>query len=58
LLSDPERRVIKKYGAEKGATGTKGISYLIDPEGNVAEIYSKVDPELHADQVLEDVESM
>lgn len=52
LLSDPEKEVIKKYGASAGAS-TRRVSYLISPHGTIAEVYSKVDPETHAADVLE-----
>ncbi len=59
LLADPERKVIEAYGA----WGTKkmyGREYegvirstvLIDAEGNVAEVWPKVQPKAHADKVL------
>lgn len=53
LLSDPERSVIKAYGAAKSeAAGTKRISYLIAPDGTVARAYPNVDPAAHALQIL------
>ena len=57
LLSDPMHDVIKRYGAQ-GALGTKRISYLIDPEGKIAEVYPKVDPASHASEILEDVKKI
>lgn len=56
LLSDPDKSVIKQYGAInqtgwfKG--GTKRISYLIDESGKIAQVYEKVKPETHAQEVL------
>jgi peroxiredoxin Q/BCP len=55
LLSDPDKKVIKMYGAAKVPIGTKRISYLIDPEGGIMKTYPKVKPELHADEILKDV---
>lgn len=57
LLSDEKGKVINMYGAG-GALGTKRISYLIDPEGVIEKVYSKVDPENHAKEVLKDLESL
>lgn len=53
LLSDPERKIIKSYGAEKGSASTKRISYLISPRGTIADVYRTVDPKTHATEVLE-----
>jgi len=50
LLSDPEKKVIKEYGA-KGIM-TKRISYLINPEGIIAKVYKKVDPKNHINEIL------
>lgn len=62
LLSDPDRKVLKMYGAlgEKSMYGRKYIgilrsSYLINPEGKIAKVYEKVNPEKHADEVLETI---
>jgi len=56
LLSDPEKEVIKKYGANAGFM-TRRISYLIDKQGLVYKIYSNVDVEKHALEVLEDIKN-
>lgn len=50
LLSDPEKNVLKLYGAS--GFFTKRISYLIDPEGIIVKKYDKVDPKIHADEIL------
>lgn len=59
LLSDPDKKVLKMYGAlgEKSMFGKKYIgilrsSYLINPEGKIVKVYEKVNPEKHADEVL------
>jgi peroxiredoxin Q/BCP len=60
LLSDPDRTVIKQYGAwgEKNMYGkiTEGVirsTLLIDPSGLVAHHWAKVKAEGHAEQVRE-----
>ncbi len=62
LLSDGDKKVLKMYGAlgEKSMYGKKYIgilrnSYLINPEGKIAKVYEKVNPEKHADEVLGDI---
>ena len=62
LLADEEKKVVEKYGVwgEKkfmGRTymGTNRMSFLIDPEGKIAKIYTTVKPEEHASEVLKDL---
>ncbi len=62
LLSDEKAEVIKKYGAwqkKKMAGreyfGTARISFLIDPQGKITKIYTKVVPTQHALEVWQDV---
>ena len=63
LLSKTKKKVLALYGAlgEKSMFGKKYIgilrnSYLINPEGKIAKVYEKVNPEKHADEVLKDIE--
>lgn len=65
LLSDPEAKVIKKYKAwgkkkfmGKEYDGILRTTYLINPKGEVAKIYEKVDPVNHADLILSDLEKI
>jgi peroxiredoxin Q/BCP len=60
LLSDPERKVLEKYGAwgEKNMYGKKTMgvirsTVLIDPEGRVAHHWPKVKAQGHAQAVNE-----
>ncbi len=64
LLSDTENKVIEAYGVwrEKSMYGRTfmGIartSFLIDPTGVIKKIYEKVKPEIHAEEVLEDLKA-
>ncbi len=59
LLADPTGAVIEQYGAWKqksmwGKTfmGIARITYLIDPEGRIAKVYSKVSPKDHAQEIV------
>lgn len=54
LLSDPDKTVIRAYGAAK-MIGTARISYLINPEGIIAKTYPSVDPATHAGTILKDL---
>jgi peroxiredoxin Q/BCP len=58
LLSDPDHRVIEAYGAWKPKTffgkeilGTSRDTFLIDPEGKIAEVWRKVSVKGHAEEV-------
>lgn len=65
LLSDEGLDVVKKYGvwqkkkmAGREYMGIVRMSFLIDPKGSIAKVYSKVKPPLHAEQVLEDLKGL
>ncbi len=61
LLSDPESKVIKAYGAygDRGifGMGTLRNTYVIDKNGKIAKIYSKVNPRGHAKEIVEFLEA-
>ena len=63
LLADTEKEVVRAYDVwapkkfmGREFLGTLRTSFLIDPEGNIAKIYEKVKPEIHAEEVLADLE--
>jgi thioredoxin-dependent peroxiredoxin len=65
LLSDPEHKVLEKYGAwgEKNMYGKKSMgvirsTVLIDPEGKVAHHYAKVSANGHAEAVREKLKEL
>ena len=55
LLADPEHKVVDEYGS-LGHFGTMTIAqrntFLIDPEGKVVKVWTKVDPSHHSEEVL------
>lgn len=55
ILAEPEKELIKAYGAD-GIIFAKRVSFLINPEGYIAKIYPKVNPDTHAGEVLHDLE--
>lgn len=64
LLSDPDGEVATAYGSygEKtmfGRTfdGVYRNTYLVGPDGRIAAVYEGVDPEGHAEAVLDDVDA-
>jgi peroxiredoxin Q/BCP len=59
LLSDTSKEIIEKYGALKEENkGIKRMSYLINPEGSIEKIYTNVQPDKHAIEVLQDVKEL
>ncbi len=65
LLSDPNKEVIKKYqvwGKKKFLVkefeGILRISYLINPDGEIVKKYEKVKPEIHAQEILNDIKKL
>lgn len=55
LLSDPQKQVAQAYEAIGWFGIIKRVSFLIDPQGNIAKIYPKVKPAEHAQAVLNDL---
>ena len=55
LLADPEHTVVDQYGS-LGAFGTMKIAnrntFLIDPQGKIVKVWTKVDPKVHSGEVL------
>lgn len=65
LLTDEDKKIVKKYGVwgkkkfmGREYMGTLRNSFLIDPKGKIAKIYEKVNPEKHAQEVLEDLKKL
>ena len=55
LLSDPEGKVSTAYNSMmdyKGATLSARNTFLIDPQGNLARVFSPVKPAGHSEEVL------
>ena len=64
LLADEDHEVSTRYGVwvekmnyGKPFMGIERTTFLVDPEGRVARVWSKVKPEGHAAEVLETVRS-
>lgn len=54
LLADPQKEIITAYGTD-GLIFAKRTSFLINPEGKIAKVYEKVNPELHASEIISDL---
>ncbi len=61
LLADTEGKAADAYGVRTNMLGmslAKRQTFLIDPQGNIARHYEKVDPETHSKQVLADLREL
>lgn len=63
LLADPKKEVINKYGVwgekffiGRYFQGTHRITYLINPQGKIEHVYTKIDTAQHAQQILDDIQ--
>src|ERR1700686_2446104 len=58
LLADPDAKVSTQYGSTmdyKGAMMAARNTFLINPKGKIAKVYSGVKPAEHSEQVLKDL---
>jgi peroxiredoxin Q/BCP len=61
LLADTEGTTADAYGVRTKILGmefAKRQTFIIDPQGNIAKHYDKVDPDSHSVQVLKDLEAL
>ncbi len=61
LLADTKGHAADAYGVKSRMMGmkiAKRQTFLIDPDGNIAKHYEKVDPESHSAEILEDLEKL
>lgn len=65
LLADVKKEVVRKYGVYKPKKlfgkeffGTVRTSFLIDKRGKIVNIYEKVKPTIHAEEVLGDLANL
>ena len=54
LLADPEHKLAEPYGVgQEGKNSYERSTFVIDAEGNVTRIMRRVNPDRHADEVLQ-----
>ncbi|MEO7144423.1 MAG: peroxiredoxin [Bryobacteraceae bacterium] len=61
LLADPELKAVTKYGSAMEHGGVKMAArntFLINPEGKIARIYTGVNPAVHSEEVLKDLATL
>jgi len=53
LLADPEHKVVDQYGSMmEGRPLAARNTFLIDPQGMIVKVWTKVDPSHHSEEVL------
>jgi len=61
LLSDPEHKVVDEYGS-LGSFGPMKIAnrntFLIDPQGKIVKVWTKVEVEHHSEEVLAAIQEL
>jgi peroxiredoxin Q/BCP len=59
LLADPSGAVTASYGAlPQGSRYAKRYTFLLDPAGKVAKVYTSVETSRHSAEVIEDLKRM
>ncbi len=58
LLCDVDKKLITALGIKSGSGNAMRVTYIVDPKGKIAKVYTKVSPKGHAQQVLKDVKEL
>lgn len=61
LLADPDKKVVEQYGSIGNYAGfkiAKRNTFLIDPKGNIAKVWTGVNPASHSEDVLETLKTL
>ncbi len=58
LLLDPDKKIAQSYGADNGIPILgldRRITFVIGPDGRILKVYPKVDPAIHATEIIDDL---
>jgi peroxiredoxin Q/BCP len=59
LLSDTDHRVVEAYGSLRNPPGMAlRNTFLIDPQGTIAKVWTSVDPNIHSEEVLAELSEL
>jgi peroxiredoxin Q/BCP len=58
LLPDTEQEIAEAYGVPVTFGFAKRVTFVIDRQGKIAQIFPAVDPEVHADQIMDAVSKL
>lgn len=52
LLADPEKKMVDSYGSLNQRGMASRNTFLIDPQGKIAKVWTNVSPQAHSEEVL------
>jgi thioredoxin-dependent peroxiredoxin len=55
LLADTSRLMTQSYDVDGGTGYAKRVTYVIDPKGTIAHVYTTINTETHATDILADL---
>jgi peroxiredoxin Q/BCP len=58
LLADPDGKIATQYGSIMDNKMAARNTFIINPKGEIAKVYTKVKPDEHSEQVLKDLAEM
>ncbi len=58
LLADGDKEIAKRFGVLNDRGMANRVTFVIDKQGNIAKVYSKVTPKGHPEEVLKFVEQL
>ncbi len=61
LLADTEKKVVDMYGSTREMSGNKLAArntFLVDPKGKIAKVWTQVNPNKHSDEVLVELSAL
>lgn len=59
LLADPHHKVVKLYGVYNAKWKMANrVTFILNPKGTIVKIYPKVDPKIHAEQVIAELKTL
>jgi thioredoxin-dependent peroxiredoxin len=58
LLCDTEKKLITALGIKAASGNANRVTYIVDKDGKIAKIFTKVAPKGHADEVLKAVKEL
>lgn len=58
LVADTDNRWARAFGVPSLVGMYDRVTFLLDPDGKVAHVYTDIEPGLHAKEVLRDLEAL
>ena len=58
LLADPERKAVKAFGADKGGSSARRVTFIVGPDGAIEAAWPKVKVKGHVDEVIAKIEEL